>query len=92
MALGMLETGQFHVIVSDMRMPGMSGADLLQFAREQRPQMQRILLTGLADSSAALMCKQLGHSLILKPCKAATLLSTIEELCVAGIEPDLAVA
>jgi len=96
MALGMLETGQFNVIVSDMNMPGMSGVDVLQFARDQRPQMQRMMLTGLADSSQTKLCQQMGHTLLLKPCKPAKLLSAIEELCAASrraaVEADLAAA
>lgn len=43
---------QIDVVVSDMRMPGMSGSDFLIHVRENYPQIIRILLTGFSDVSA----------------------------------------
>lgn len=39
----------FAVIVTDYRMPGMNGVDLLQMAKELRPDTVRMVLTGFAD-------------------------------------------
>ncbi len=52
-ALEMLEHQHFHVIVSDQRMPGMKGTDLLLRAKAIAPRTVRVLLTGYADLSAA---------------------------------------
>ncbi len=41
-----------HVIISDQRMPGMSGVELLARTRELVPQAKRILLTGYTDIDA----------------------------------------
>ena len=43
------ETRPVDLIISDMRMPGMNGAEFLAKAREQWPDTVRILLTGYAD-------------------------------------------
>ena len=43
----------FDVIISDMQMPSMNGAQLLQQVRQQWPQTMRILLTGTADLANA---------------------------------------
>ena len=51
-ALEILEQEPVHVVVSDYRMPGMSGVEFLRVVKERYPRVQRVLLTGQADSSA----------------------------------------
>ena len=51
-ALEILRARPVHVVVSDYRMPGMSGIDLLREVKERWPRVQRVLLTGQADTSA----------------------------------------
>jgi len=46
--------GPFAVVVSDMRMPGMNGAQFLALVRERAPDSVRIILTGQADLEAAI--------------------------------------
>lgn len=48
-ALALLETHDAAVIVSDQRMPGMTGVEFLKRAAEMRPHTVRIVLTGYAD-------------------------------------------
>ncbi len=48
-ALEMLESGAFDAVVSDQRMPLMSGTQLLAAVRERQPQATRVLLTGHAE-------------------------------------------
>jgi len=48
-ALEFLRDHTVDVIVSDQRMPGMSGVEFLRAARDLRPQAMRILLTGYSD-------------------------------------------
>ena len=52
-ALQRLREEPVHVLVSDQRMPQMSGAQLLAEAREIAPNTLRILLTGYSDLDAA---------------------------------------
>ncbi len=51
-ALGILEQEPVQVVVSDYRMPGMSGVEFLRAVKERWPRIQRVLLTGQADSTA----------------------------------------
>ncbi|MBK9177404.1 MAG: response regulator [Flavobacteriales bacterium] len=51
-ALEILEKQEVHVIVSDQRMPGMTGSEFLSIARERHPRAMRMLLTGYADLEA----------------------------------------
>src|SRR5947208_1481724 len=53
-ALACLDGETFDVIVSDLRMPGMSGLDLLATARRRAPDARRLLVSGYADFEAAL--------------------------------------
>lgn len=52
-ALERLKSERVEIIVSDQRMPGMSGAELLEQASAIAPQSLRILLTGYSDLDAA---------------------------------------
>lgn len=52
-ALDILKREHIHVLISDQRMPVMTGTELLQQAREISPDTIRILLTGYADAEAA---------------------------------------
>ncbi len=49
-ALQTLEQAPFDVIVSDMRMPVMDGAQLLNEVRQRFPQVVRIVLSGQSDT------------------------------------------
>lgn len=51
-ALEILEKQEVHVIVSDQRMPGMTGSEFLAIARDRHPRAMRMLLTGYADLEA----------------------------------------
>lgn len=68
-ALRLLEASEFDVIVSDQRMDGMNGDELLHQTRLLRPHITRILLTAYADFNAVMAAINDGgiHHLVLKP-------------------------
>jgi response regulator RpfG family c-di-GMP phosphodiesterase len=51
-ALKIMENRQVHIIITDQRMPNMTGVDFLEKVLEIYPDPMRILLTGYADMSA----------------------------------------
>jgi two-component system NtrC family sensor kinase len=51
-ALEALAREPVQVVVSDYRMPGMTGVEFLRAVKERWPKIQRVLLTGQADSTA----------------------------------------
>ncbi|NQD93021.1 response regulator [Pseudomonas sp. CrR25] len=59
-ALQRLRQEPVQIIVSDQRMPQMSGAELLAEAREIAPETLRILLTGYSDLDAAVQALNSG--------------------------------
>jgi response regulator RpfG family c-di-GMP phosphodiesterase len=66
------ESGPFAVVVSDLRMPGMNGIEFLSRVRQTAPDAVRIMLTGDADLSAAMMAVNEGNifQFLTKPCPA----------------------
>lgn len=68
-ALAFME-GQFlDIIVSDLRMPGMDGVELLEEVRRRSPQTVRIALSGHADKTSTLRAVTQIHQFISKPCE-----------------------
>lgn len=51
-ALEIIGNNEIHVIITDQRMPAMTGVEFLEKVIEKDPDITRILLTGFADMSA----------------------------------------
>ena len=64
------QDGPFAVVLSDMRMPGMTGAVFLAHVRQRAPDSVRLLLTGHAELDAAIAAINTGHifRFLAKPC------------------------
>jgi len=79
MALELLQRRQVHVVVCDQRMPGMSGIEVLQAARQIAPQTVRVVLTGYADLEAAIDAVNKGevYRYVSKPWSNEELLVTV---------------
>jgi len=67
-ALLLVEQKAFDVIVTDMRMPGMNGAQLLNHILRLHPHTIRIILSGYSDLSEVVNCVGLTHQFLEKPC------------------------
>jgi PAS domain S-box-containing protein len=80
-ALEILDRENVHVIISDQRMPGMSGSEFLAIARERYPEKRRILLTGYSDLEAVIAAVNQGgiHAYATKPWDANDLLLRIKQ-------------
>lgn len=85
-ALELLRTQPVDVIVSDQRMPGMTGIELLRAARELNPDAMRILLTGYSDLNAIIGSINEGEifRFINKPWSNDDLIKTVARAVVAA--------
>ena len=80
-ALELLDQQTCDVIISDMRMPGMDGAELLGHVRDKHPEAARIVLSGQTDKEAAMRSTSAAHQFLAKPCDAERLKSAIQRAC-----------
>ena len=79
-ALQQLSQSQFDVLVTDVRMPQMSGIELLSEVVERHPQVVRMVLSGMADKEVTLPSVMLAHQYLDKPCDATTLRAAVERV------------
>jgi HD-like signal output (HDOD) protein/CheY-like chemotaxis protein len=79
-ALGILASEPFDVIVSDLRMPEMDGAQLLAEVKSKHPQVVRIILSGQVEQETTFKSFQLAHQSLSKPCDADILRQTLNQL------------
>ncbi|HZQ67094.1 MAG TPA: response regulator [Terriglobales bacterium] len=69
-ALDAMSQHPFDIIVTDMLMPEMSGAQLLEEVKARFPQTLRMVLSGQADQELILKSVDPTHQYISKPCEA----------------------
>ncbi|THB78969.1 MAG: response regulator [Desulfobulbaceae bacterium] len=71
--------GPFSVVVSDMRMPGMDGVELLSRIKEEYPDTVRMMLTGNADQETATEAVNKGQifRFLNKPCPIPVLVTSL---------------
>lgn len=67
-ALQRLQERSFNIIVSDLRMPGMSGIELLTTVKKQYPRMIRFILSGHGDTEMIIQSVGVAHQFMSKPC------------------------
>jgi len=69
-ALDRLSKQPFDVVISDMRMPGMDGAQLLTEVMRRYPQIVRIILSGYSDHENILKLVRPAHQYVACLCPA----------------------
>ena len=80
-ALEAVQRNAFDVIVSDMRMPGMNGAELLGKVQAASPGTTRFILSGYAELETVIKTVGPSHQYIAKPCDPEKLKKSISLTC-----------
>lgn len=80
-ALALLEKEPVDLVISDMRMPQMNGAELLEQVRSKWPDVVRILLTGYSDMSSTIAAINRGeiYRYISKPWTDSEIVLTVHD-------------
>lgn len=76
-ALELMAQAPFDVVISDMRMPGMNGAELLAEVLKRFPKTVRLVLSGHADRDLVLKCVGSTHQYLSKPCRPEDLKAAV---------------
>jgi putative nucleotidyltransferase with HDIG domain len=77
-AIERMQTRPYDVIVTDMRMPAMDGAKLLEIVSVRWPQAIRIVLSGYSELDQTARLVPLAHQYLSKPCQPQQLENVID--------------
>ena len=79
-ALARLEDKRFDVVVTDLKMDGPTGLDVLHFVRRKAPSTQVIIITGYASIEAAREAEFTGvYDFVTKPFKMSAVGSLVKK-------------
>ncbi len=79
-ALEMMEQQEYDVVLTDIKMPGLTGVELLARIKEQSPDAVVILLTGYASMETAIESLRLGaHDYLVKPSSSQDIRNSVSQ-------------
>ena len=87
-AIGLTKNRDIDVIVTDIEMDIVSGADLLEMVKEIDDTVIRIVYSSCSDQQKIVSISHLLHRFILKPCSSTMLIRTIENTLFINIALD----
>jgi len=80
-ALDIFDRSDIDIVITDIRMPGMSGIELLNKIKERRPTTPVLMLTGYGSIEDAVKSIKMGaYNYILKPVNVNDLLADIRDI------------
>ncbi len=78
-ALELCKESPFEIVVTDLNMPGMNGAELIRKVRELHPATRSMVLCGDPGSPEATELAEQGYLIIEKPCPGSLLRTAIAD-------------
>ncbi|MGF1697115.1 response regulator [Vibrio kyushuensis] len=88
-ALKRLETDHVDLIISDMLMPGMNGAELLEIVSKTYPSIIRASLSGYSDPDITVKGGFFAHQAFMKPCDPTIIKQEVNRIsAILGLFPD----
>lgn len=76
-AIEMLNARPVDALVTDLRMPGIDGAQVLRHAADRQPECIRIILSGHADENLFFRALGPAHQTLIKPCDTEKLVQVL---------------
>lgn len=81
-AFNMIEEKQPDIVISDIKMPGMNGLELVSKVHRTYPDIRFILLSGFSEFDYAKQAMEFGvKHYLLKPCNENAIMDAVIELC-----------
>lgn len=90
-ALRLLDTHKCDLLIADVRLPGISGLELMEHAQKRNPQTRTILVSGVIDPEIRQQVARAGaHAFFFKPLELADFLDAVERVLglVEGVLPN----
>ncbi|MBC17768.1 MAG: phosphohydrolase [Desulfovibrio sp.] len=78
--LELLQKQSVDVVIADMRMPGMDGAEFLSRVTRLYPGTIRIVLSGYSDNPSLFKSTRVAHQFLTKPCNSEKIIETIRKV------------
>src|SRR5258708_34542782 len=79
-AIKVMEKSTFDAAILDLRMPGMTGIEVLEHLKSVSPDTEAIMMTGHASKETAVAAMRLGaFDYIEKPCKLSEIVAILEK-------------
>ena len=79
-ALDAARSMEFDLALVDLKMPGITGEEVLEGLKKEHPFIEVIILTGHGSIDSAVHCTQVGsHSYLQKPCETEELLEVLKD-------------
>jgi two-component system NtrC family response regulator len=79
-AISAARTQEFDIAIVDLRMPGMSGEQVIEILKQEHPLLEVIILTGHGSIDSAVFCTRTGsYGYLQKPCDTEELLNVLRE-------------
>lgn len=80
LALELARKQTFDLAILDLKMPGLSGEDVLEVLKRDHPFIEVIILTGHGSIDSAVQCTQAGsYRYLAKPCETDQLLQVLKD-------------
>ena len=80
-ALAFVKKESFRIVILDLKLPKLSGFEVLKYIKKEFPAIKVIILTAYADPMNITMCKELGaDEVIAKPYDLSFLFDTVRRL------------
>jgi CheY-like chemotaxis protein len=76
-ANALLASNDYDVVITDLKMPGVSGLEVMERVRARRPQAALIVITGFADDGVEELVAEAGGLLLHKPFNMERLLDAL---------------
>lgn len=76
-ALTLLEKEEFDALITDLKMPGMDGAELLNTVGQRYPKMKRFIMSSFANKALIMNCVMGSHEFLSKPLQPIHAVSSV---------------
>ena len=85
-ALQLIDSEKFHILITDISLPGINGLELVQLVKKRDPLVQVIVMTGLSTMENAVRAMELGASeYLIKPLISMGEMVQAVEVCEAKL-------